>query len=82
MKDVLKKLWGWFGKKLIVVIVGLVLNSLKQMHPEWPLPDAGLVKDLVIAFLACHSATDIVAVLKTGGKELAKDVLAKLPAKP
>ena len=73
--DFLKKIWGWFGKKLVVVIVGLVVASLKAQHPDWPLPSEELIKDLVVAFMACHSLTDIVAIIKTAVPEVVKDVM-------
>jgi hypothetical protein len=81
MKDFLKKCWGWFGKKLIVTLVGLVLASLKAQHPDWPLPSEDLVKDLVLAFLAAHTLTDVVAVIKTAVPEVVKDVVGEMTKK-
>lgn len=66
------------GRKFLAMIVGLVLASLKAAHPDWPLPSEELVLDLVLAFMACHSVTDIFAIMKTGGKELVKELGPKL----
>lgn len=78
MKNFLSKMWGWFGKKLVVAIVGLVLAAIKAQHPEWPLPSEDLVRDIVLAFLAAHTATDIVATFKTAVPEVIKDVVSKI----
>ena len=80
MKDKLKKLldlalkalaavrdsalWAFMGKKLIVIAVGLVLGSIKAKFPEAPLPNQDLLVELVMAFLGCHTLTDVVAILK------------------
>ena len=75
MKSFLLKMWGWFGKKLVVMIAGLVISTLKASHPDWPLPSEDLVRDLVLAFLAAHTLTDVTALIKTAVPEVVKDVL-------
>lgn len=76
--DKLKKAWDWAGKKLIVTLAGLIIASLKAAHPDWPLPSEEAVTQLVVAFLAAHSATDIMYLLKTQGKDVVKEVVGKL----
>lgn len=75
--NTLKKMWDWFGKKLIVVIVGLIISTLKTQHPDWPLPSEEMVKDLVTAFLAAHTMTDITYIIKTAVPEIIKDMANK-----
>lgn len=72
---------GSLGKKLAVIIVGLILNAIQAKHPDWILPDPQLVKDLVYAFLGCHTLTDVAAILKAGVPPLAKDIAGKLDPK-
>jgi len=54
------------GKKLAVVAFGLAMSAVQTAHPNWPLPSADLTRDLVEAFLACHTLTDVVAIIKVG----------------
>jgi len=77
VKDFAKKIWGWFGKKLIVAIVALVVATIKAQHPDWPLPSEDLVRDLTIAFLSAHTLTDVVSIIKTAVPEVIKDVAEK-----
>lgn len=68
--EFLKKLQQWFGKKLTVAAVGLVLMSIKAAHPDWPIPSEEFVRDVIIAFLGAHTLTDVMAILKTAGNEV------------
>lgn len=68
--NVLKKIWHWAGKKLIVLIVANGIAALKAAHPEWPIPNEDFIKDLTLAFLGAHTLTDVAALLKTAGKEI------------
>lgn len=60
----------WAGKKLIVAAVGMGIAALKAKHPDWPLPDVDFTRDVLIALLGAHTLTDIMAILKTAGKEV------------
>ena len=70
MSGFLGKARKWLGKKLIVIGIGYVLAALKAKHPDWPLPGEDFTKDLVMAFVGAHTLTDVVAVMKTAGKEV------------
>jgi hypothetical protein len=78
MKEIFQKLFDVFGKKLIVIIVGLALGALKAKFPNAPLPNQDLLVQLIMAFLACHTLTDVIAVLKSGAASgIAADELTK-----
>lgn len=67
---ILKSIYNWAGKKLLVAAGGMLLMSLKSSHPDWPLPSEDFTKDVLIALLSAHTLTDITAILKTAGKEV------------
>ena len=66
------------GKKAIIVLVGLIMAVLREKFPGWPLPSDQLIIDAVAALLLTHTATDIVYILKTFGKEAVKEIAPKL----
>jgi hypothetical protein len=60
------------SRKLLYVIVAGALVVAKAKFPEWSLPDADLVVDLVLALLACHTLTDVSSVVGVFLVEAAK----------
>lgn len=66
----LKKVRNWFGKKVIIGAIGYIMVALREAHPDWPLPSPDFTQDLVLTLIGAHAATDIVAILKTTGKEV------------
>lgn len=77
----LKSIWAdikkSLGKKVLIGLVGYVVVYLQGKFPDMQLPSADLVKDLVAALLVTHTLTDIVALLKTGGKEWLAEMVQK-----
>lgn len=68
--EFLKKVQKWFGKKLTVAAVGMILMAVKSSHPDWPIPSEEFVRDVILAFLGAHTVSDVVAILKTTGNEV------------
>jgi hypothetical protein len=70
-------LWALLGKKLMVILAGLALNAIHAKFPELPLPSTDVLVQLIMAFLACHTLTDVVAILKgAAAKQLAMQGLS------
>ncbi|TXH41506.1 MAG: hypothetical protein E6Q97_37535 [Desulfurellales bacterium] len=59
------------GRKVLMWFIGLTLSALQSKFPDWPLPSQQFLFDLTVALMAAHSLTDVVAILKTGAKEIA-----------
>lgn len=70
VKEVLKGLQKWAGKKVILLAIGMVLQALKAKYPDWPLPSEDFTRDTFLAVVGAHTATDLVHVFKTAGKEV------------
>ena len=72
MKTALGVLWKVVGgRKMLLAIAALAMSALRSRYPDAPLPSDDFVFDLVVAFYAAHSATDIASILKSAAAEYA-----------
>lgn len=69
------KLGDVLGKKVLMAVVGLILGILHTKFPDWPLPSNETIAEVIIALLSAHTLTDVVYILKTGGKEVVKEIV-------
>lgn len=53
-------------RKVLFVAVAAVLVVLGRKFPGVDLPSAEFVTDLVLALLACHTITDVAAIVTAG----------------
>lgn len=56
-------------RKLLVLAATVALAAIRAKHPDWALPDADFLVDVALAFLACHTLTDVAHISATALSE-------------
>lgn len=70
--NTLRTIWQTMGKKVVIVLAGLVLDWLRAKFPGASLPSTDTIREAVAALLGAHTLTDIVAIVKTKALEQMK----------
>ena len=57
------RIWAAVSRKALYVVVGAALEAARFKWPGLPLPSTDFVIDAVLALLAAHTVTDVVALI-------------------
>lgn len=52
-------------RKALAAVLTVALAGVKAANPDWQLPEVGFMVDVCLAFMACHTLSDVVGIAAT-----------------